>query len=104
MEDFEIKALSSAPHLPSLWKWFVDDTFVVIKTAYKKEFFNHINCIEEDIQFTAENIRADGSMPFLDTLVTPQADGSMLTTVYRKPTHTNQYLQWDCHHAISAKI
>ena len=42
-------------------------------------------------------------MPFLDTLVTPQADGSLLTTVYRKATHTNQYLQWDSYHAISAK-
>ena len=27
----------------------------------------------------------------------------VLTTVYRKPTDTNQYLQWDSHHAISAK-
>ena len=42
-------------------------------------------------------------MPFLDTLGTPQADGSLLTTVYRKSTHTNQYLQWDSHHTISAK-
>ena len=42
-------------------------------------------------------------MPFLDTLVIPQNDGSLVTTVYRKPTHTNQYLQWDSHHAISNK-
>ena len=42
-------------------------------------------------------------MPFLDTLVTPQADGSLFATVNRKPTHTNQYLQWDSHHTISAK-
>ena len=42
-------------------------------------------------------------MPFLDTLVTPQSDGSLETTVYRKPTHTNQYLQWDSHHTISNK-
>ena len=40
-------------------------------------------------------------MPFLDTLVTPQSDGSLATTVYRKPTHTNQYVQWDSHHAIA---
>ena len=25
------------------------------------------------------------------------------TRVYRKPTHTNQYLQWDSHHAMSNK-
>ena len=72
-----------------MWKRFVDDTFVVIKTAYKEEFFNHINSIEEGIQFTAENTGTDGFMPFLDTLVTPQADGSLLATVYRKPTHTS---------------
>ena len=42
-------------------------------------------------------------MPFSDTLVTPQSDGSLATTVYRKLTHTNQYLQWDSHHAISNK-
>ena len=42
-------------------------------------------------------------MHFLDTLISPQADGSLLTTVYRKPTHANHYLQWDSHHAISAK-
>ena len=46
---------------------------------------------------------ADGTLPFLDVLVIPQPDGSLSTTVYRKPTHTGQYLQWDSHHAISAK-
>ena len=84
-------------------KRFVDDTFIVIKSACKEEFFNYINSIEEGIQFTAENTRANGTMLFLDAIVTPQAVGSLLTTVYRKPTHTNHYLQWDNYHAISAK-
>ena len=39
----------------------------------------------------------------LDTLITPKSGGSLETTVYRKPTHTNQYLQWDSHHAITNK-
>ena len=42
------------------------------KQNIKEEFFNHINAIEEKIQFTAETTRADGSIPFLDTLVTPK--------------------------------
>ena len=103
MEDFETKALETAPHPPRLWKRFVDDTFVVIEAQYKEEFFQHINSVDENIKFTAENTRADGTMPLLDTHVTPQSDGSLLTTVYRKPTHINQYLQWDSHHAISNK-
>ena len=93
MEEFETKALSTAPNPPTLWKRFVDDTFVVIQTSHKEEFFNHINSIEESIQFTADDTQADRSLPFLDVLVTPQADGSLSTSVYRKPTHTNQYLQ-----------
>ena len=42
-------------------------------------------------------------MPFLDILVTPEQDGSLSTTVYRKPTHTDLYLQWDSHNTISSK-
>ena len=42
-------------------------------------------------------------MPFLDTLVTPQDDGTLTTSVYRKPTHTDLYLQWDSHHNLACK-
>ena len=42
-------------------------------------------------------------IPFLDTLVTPEADVPLSYTVYHKPTHTDQYLQWDSHHKLSAK-
>ena len=70
MEEFEAKALSTAPP-PSLWKRFVDDTFVVIKSAHKEIFVTHNNSIEEGIQFTAENTKKVGSMPCLDNLVLP---------------------------------
>ena len=100
MEKFEKEALDTAPHPPSLWKRYVDDTFVIQEEQHKDRFFHHINSIDPNIKFTAETTKANGSMPFLHTLVTPQSDGSLATTVYRKPTHTNQYLHWDSHHAI----
>ena len=50
-----------------------------------------------------EGTQGNGAIPFLDTLITPQADNSLSITVYHKPTHTDQYLQWDSHHSLSAK-
>ena len=44
-----------------------------------------------------------GPIPFLDTLVKPEADDSLSITDYNKPTHTDPYLQWDSHHNLSAK-
>ena len=86
-----------------MWKRFVDDTFVVIKAAHKQNFLDHINSIDHHIQFTSKDPRPDGSMPFLDILATLREDGNLSTTVYRKPTYTDLYLQWDKHHTISSK-
>ena len=92
MEGFEAKAISSSPHPPYLWKRFVDDTFTIIMSSEKERFLAHLNTIDSNIQFTSEECREDGSMPFLDILLTPREDGSLSTTVYRKPTHTDLYL------------
>ena len=40
MEDLEVKALSTAPTPPTLWKRFVDDTFIIIKNHPKNPSYN----------------------------------------------------------------
>ena len=74
-----------------------------IRSCGKCSPHNNINSMDPAIQFTTEEQKQDGSMPFLDILVTPQEDGSLTTRVYRKPTHTEQYLQWDSHHNLASK-
>ena len=69
MEDFEIRGISSAVHPPSIWKRFVDDTFVVIESSRKEEFLDHINNINPHSQFTTEDAKLDVSLPLLDTIV-----------------------------------
>ena len=86
------------------WKRYEDDTFVVIEAAKKEGFLEHISSVEPHIHFTTEDAKADGSIPFLDTIVMSQPDNSLLTSVYRKPTHTDLYLNWNIHHHLSAKF
>ena len=40
-------------------------------------------------------IEKDNPLPFLDTTVARDSDSLLNTTVYRKPTHTDQYLTYD---------
>ena len=104
MEYLEQKALSIAPTPPRFWCRYADDTFVIHKEVNKQGFLQHINSVDPAIKFTVEVNKEDGSIPFLDTIVKPEADGTLSITVYRKPTHTDQYLQWDSHHHLSAKF
>ena len=102
MEYFEQKALSTAT--PRFWHRFVDDTFVTQEEIHKQDFLQHINSVDPAIKCTVEDNKEDGAIPFMDTIVKPEVGGKLSITVYRKPTHTDQYLQWDSHHHLSAKF
>ena len=102
MEHFEGEALRSALH-PRYWYRFVDDTWVIQQQAHKQPFLDHINSIDPNIKFTVKGNQENGIIPFLDTLVKPEADNSLSKRVYHKPTHTDQYLQCNSHHNLPAK-
>ena len=103
MEDLEIQAIRTSTTPPTLRKRFVDDTFTIIKKNNRDSFLQHLNSLHPNIKFTCEEVREDGSMSFLDILITPEEDGSLKTSVFRKTTHTDLYLQWDSHHTIPSK-
>ena len=56
------------------------------------------------IQALMRQQEAERLTPFSDTLVMPQPDNSLITTVYRNPTDTDLYLQWDRHYNLAAKF
>ena len=91
------------PTLPSLWLRFVDDTFVISKAEHSQQLLQHINNQDSHIWFTVEEPSQEGTLPFLDTLTTIGPNNTFKTTVYRKPTHTDQSLHWDSNHFITAK-
>ena len=45
----------------------------------------------------------DNKIAFLDASASREPGGCLTTSIYRKPTHTNQYLAYDSHHPQSVK-
>ncbi|XP_061385802.1 uncharacterized protein LOC133320855 [Danaus plexippus] len=97
MEDFEVRALCSPPIRPLIYKRYVDDTFTILNKNKTSAFLNYLNSINSKIQFTIE-LEANNSLAFLDILVVRNPDNTLGHTVYRKPTHTDRYLNGNSHH------
>ena len=53
------------------------DTFVIQEETDKQDFLQHINSVDPAIQFTVENSKEDGAIPFLDTIVKPEVDAKL---------------------------
>ena len=107
MEDLEQRAIDTAPPgcKPRLWKRYVDDTLEIIKRGKIEEWTEHLNGVDTSgsIKFTYE-VEDGGSIAFLDTLIDRREDGSLKLRVYRKKTHTNQYLSFKSHHPLHQKL
>jgi hypothetical protein len=104
MEHVEQKALGTYHHPPRAWKRYVDDTWAILQKDLVEEFLYHLNTIESTIQFTSEEESDDGMISFLDVCLRRDTDGSINTSVYRKPTSTNQYLHFQSHHPTGHKV
>ena len=81
----------------------MDDTFVMQEAKHSQQLVQHINSQDPHIQFTIDKPNQEGALPFLDTLVSPGPNNTLITIVHRKPTHTNQYLHWNSNPFITAK-
>ncbi|XP_071086306.1 uncharacterized protein [Haliotis cracherodii] len=64
---------------------------------------NHLNAQQPRMQFTMEE-EADRQLPFLDVRVQKDSDNKLHTSVYRKPTHTGQYLHNSSNHMHPPQI
>ena len=107
MEWLEEEAIKTAPAecKPRMWKRYVDDILEIVDRGQIHNLTNHLNQVDptENIKFTFEE-ESDGEIAFLDTKLIRKTDGSIKLDIYRKPTHTNQYLQFSSHHPLHQKL
>ena len=84
------------------WKRYVDDIFSIIPKGKRDILLNYLNSIDPHIKFTVEQPNVEGAIPFLDTFLQPKGE-NISVSVYRKPTLTHRYLDFNSSHPISAK-
>ena len=105
MEHFEQSALANSVYVPKIWKRYVDDIFAI--WPHGKEhldtFLSYLNNIHPAIKFTIEHEDDQHSLPFLDIALTRNSNGTLNHGVYRKPTHTDRYLNYRSFHHPSIK-
>ena len=88
MQAHERTAISTALHL--------DDVYSILKRPHLEKLFHHINKLHQNIKFTMDK-ESNGELAFLDTLL-KRNDGKISVLVYRKSTHTDQYIHYSSHH------
>ena len=107
MEDYEEMAITIAPPemKPKIWKRYIDDSFEIIKKDQRDPFTDYLNSIDPtgSIKFTDES-EVEKTISFLDAQITRKEDGTLKVNVYRKKTHTDQYLNFKSHHSLPHKL
>ena len=93
---------------PLLWKCMRDDIFIIWDQGDQDfdcliwHLDQQLMGIEPRIHFTVEK-EINNKFPFLDMLI-QRKDDRLITKVYRKPTHTPQYINWRSNHPKNALL
>ena len=71
LAEVETLALSSSPDPPSSYSHFIDDASGAFRDRDQAEtYLSFLDSLTEDLNFTMEHPTPDGSLPFLDVLLT----------------------------------
>ena len=95
LQKIEQKLNKFSTNKPIIWLRYVGDIYCLFSIPKDKilEFHSRINKWHHNLHFTVE-FESNNSLPFLDVLVTREKN-QLVTSVFRKSTHTGLYLLWD---------
>ena len=102
MQAIEDVIFEKVGNLISIWMRYVDDVFAIIPIDKKDFIFNTINNINDSINFTIEE-EQNNKISFLDLSIVRKHNGNLTFNVYRKPTHTDRYLDFNSNNVTSQK-
>ena len=99
--ELEISLLPELTDYIQFWKRYIDDTICFIKVGSVNYILSLLNSFDTNIKFTYELEHA-GKLPFLHVLLCRKGK-KIYTTVYRKATNNDVYLNWNAFAPISWK-
>ena len=102
MISIETTVIMTADTPPTILEHHVYDEFSILCRCNLQQFFQHINSLHPKTIFTMEK-EENSTIPFLNTFIQRNQDGTISVKVHRKLTHTNQYLSFTSHHSIRSK-
>ena len=85
------------------WKRYFDDTYAYIAPHKIDYVMKKLNTYHQQIQFTY-NLEKDQRISFLDVSIRRLTTGKLETTVFRKETNTDVYMNWNSHAPMQRKI
>ena len=94
MEHFEQGTIETFKYNLIFLAWYVEDVIAVIKRAHYDELLRHLNNQHKAIQRTDER-EVDSHLHAINIDTVRKSDGFLIFKVYRKPTHTDQYLDFE---------
>ena len=103
MCELETNIIPKLEDTIEFWTRYVDDTFAFIKANEVKNVQQVLNSYDTKIQFTHETEK-ERTIAFLDVLIERNEDNYLETSVYRKKTNNNIYMNWNSYSPRSWKI
>ena len=87
------------------WLRYRDDTWMIWEYSHDDliAFISYLNSIDQNIFWTHE-METNHVLNFLDVLVKMEDDGQFVTSVFRKPSHSDRYLHFSSDHPLCNKI
>ena len=90
---------------PDIFMRYIDDYFGVWTKGEERftQFQQHINSLHHSIKLTTTRENGNGSIPFLDILLTHNTDDTYTTELYTKDTHSGISLHYQSAHPQAIK-
>ena len=90
---FHNSRLFDSTIIPGVYFRYVDDSFIIFGSELDFDHFQEkLNLLHPALKLTVDK-EENNSLNLLDVLVEKEGTG-FLTSIYRKPTFTGQYIRW----------